>query len=532
MEREVGSRLGRWLPSGLSGGLCATAMLLAVIVYGPPVNPKWWALMGGILAAAFIAPFVVIPLVEWSIAARKSEEAGGMGPIRRREALYAIVVLALTSATVSYALRALFRRGHLPLKDADPLVEFREPWPLLPDPPDATLGWRERSKILRERVRGVLTLPSERIPLDTAVHRRRRGNGYFVESVTYASEPRSRVTALLYVPDGELPAPAVVVALGHGASKSAFYGQYAGQLYAKMGFVCLVADTIGEEERNALGQLGTRAHDMEWLGTAYTEFVRTRLKRMVMGKIVWDLMRGIDYLETRDEVRGGGIGIAGFSIGALAATCIAMLDPRVEGAVVCGWSFGDRFKKSGRYCTRMSWKEMSRYMSSAEATALTAQHAATSYLIGDSEVLVDPDEGGRGFVRELTADIREAKEILARAGLSSEIEVGIEPGADHRPFFITAPSVAWLQRYLMRPEERKPIPDRTVKFGEWVESFGLAIEPLYNTEAREYGHKAVDIGAVYEDPAVLACFPNRRIPPKEYTMRGWVEAQLEKHGTA
>ena len=178
----------------------------------------------------------------------------------------------------------------------------------------------------------------------------------------------------------------------------------------------------------------------------------------------------------------------------------------------------------------MSWRSMSRFMSGAEATALAARHAATLYLSGDSEVMLDPDEGGDALVRQLRADIQQANEILAQAAFKSVIEARFVPGADHRPFFLTAPSVAWLQKTLMRTEERQPIPDRTVGFGQWVESFDQKIELLYDTEARERGHKAVDIGAVYVDPTVLACFPNKRNPPNEYTMRGWVEAQLRKHG--
>ena len=64
----VGRRRLRLLLCSVSGGLCATAMALVLIVYGTPFNPMWWLVMGGILAAAFVVPMVVVPVVEWVIA--------------------------------------------------------------------------------------------------------------------------------------------------------------------------------------------------------------------------------------------------------------------------------------------------------------------------------------------------------------------------------------------------------------------------------------------------------------------------------
>src|SRR5690606_37750106 len=113
-----------------------------------------------------------------------------------------------------------------------------------PPRPGAARPWNERGPQLREAVRGILTWPEERIALDATVHRTVEGDGYIIESVSFAAETGSRVTALLYKPiEREQPVPAVIVACGHGGSKSALYAQYAGQLYAKRGFACLVLDT-------------------------------------------------------------------------------------------------------------------------------------------------------------------------------------------------------------------------------------------------------------------------------------------------
>jgi cephalosporin-C deacetylase-like acetyl esterase len=112
-------------------------------------------------------------------------------------------------------------------------------------------------------MRTILDLPTTKIELDPKIHRTLRDASYTLESLTYASEPNSRVTALLYLPkEREKPVPAILLACGHGGSKSCLYAQYAGQLYANLGFAVLAIDTIGEEEREVTGRMGARGHDL------------------------------------------------------------------------------------------------------------------------------------------------------------------------------------------------------------------------------------------------------------------------------
>jgi dienelactone hydrolase len=388
--------------------------------------------------------------------------------------------------------------------------------------------WNTRSVLLRQQMRDALVLPTERIPLAPKTHRTREGEGYAIESVSYVSEPQSRVTVLLYLPKNRSkPAPAVVVACGHGGSKSCLYAQYAGQLYSKLGFACLAVDTIGEEEREADGRMGARGHDMYHLKDGNPEFVRTKLKRLVLGKIVWDLMRGIDYLETREEIDSGRIGMVGYSLGGTSAGCVANLDDRVRAAVISGWVFSERYTTYGKYCTKMPYQAFAEFMDFTEMTALVAPHCATLFHCGDSDDVIDKDENGKAVVRDLETKIPRALEILDKAGVSGTIESIVEKGANHRPLFLSRPSVLWFQEHLMTPDERARVPQETVRFGDWADSQGHPIEKLYNTEARERGLEAVDIGVVYCDPRELACFPGKEKPDPEYTMKGWVEAAVE-----
>lgn len=385
--------------------------------------------------------------------------------------------------------------------------------------------WNARATEYRNEIRNILTLPSDRVNLDAKTHRKRSGAGYSVESITYASEEGSRVTALLWVPnDINSPVPAVVLACGHGGSKSGFYAQYAGQLYAKLGIACLAVDTIGEEERNADGKMGARGHDLYRIPAKdRAAYMRDTLKRSVLGKIAWDLMRGIDYLDTRPQIDSERIGVMGYSLGGASAGAVAVIDGRVRASVICGWGFSPLFVHRGKPCTQLPYTDFSDLLRFDEMTALLAPHCAALFYSGDSDSIVDAQEGGAALVRDINESIAGANGILNEAGVEGIIESKFVPGADHRPLFLAPDGAAWFQKHLQKSRERRPMPDSTIRFGDWVGSFGKQIETLYQTEEREGGLHAVDIGAHLYEPSELACFPNEASGGDAYTFEGWVE---------
>jgi predicted GH43/DUF377 family glycosyl hydrolase len=389
-------------------------------------------------------------------------------------------------------------------------------------------NWQERSAMLREWMAATLTLPSTRVGLDAQTHRERELPHCRIESITYQSETNSRVTALLYLPkDVSGPVPAILIACGHGGSKAALYAQYAGQLYASMGFACLVPDTIGEEERNVDGKLGSRAHDLyRFTQQERIDFVTNTLKRSILGKIVWDLMRGVDYLAQRPEVDPDRIGLAGNSLGGASAGCVAILEPRIRSTVISGWGFTRLGHVRGKECTRLPYEEFNRVMSYAEMTALGAPHTPTLFCIGDSDTIIDPDENGAALVRHIKGNVAGARQILDDAGIAHDIGYRIQAGACHRPLFLAPDTVQWFQTRLMDESARKPLPEATIKFGEWAAKHGQALEKLYSTEERQYGLLVPDIGVEYLPPSDLACFPEQTGNPV-YTFEGWVDTVLK-----
>jgi hypothetical protein len=249
---------------------------------------------------------------------------------------------------------------------------------------------------------------------------------------------------------------------------------------------------------------------------------------MVLGKVAWDLVRGLDFLESRAEVDPKRLAIIGNSMGGTTTSFVATTDTRPRAAVVSGWSMNAQGAIQGKDCSKMPYEAIAHAMSFNEFNALVAPHAATLHINGDSDSIIDSAEEGKAVVRRVRAAVAGAKQILADAGIDGTIETYFVRDGGHRPYFITRPVAEWLQRYLQTPEERRPIPDKTVKLGDWVAARGLKLEKLYDTERRQRGTNAIDIGAVYRDPAELACFPGQTSAGPAYTWAGWREMRVKQ----
>ena len=377
-------------------------------------------------------------------------------------------------------------------------------------------SWSDRAETLRESMADALTLPEDKAPLAPEVHKTTAGDGFRVESLTYQSEAGSRVTALLYLPSDPKPAPAVIIACGHGGSKSALYAQYGGQLYAKFGFATLVVDTIGEEERHKERRLGARGHDLYHIPKAErATFMEESMGRSVLGKIVWDLMRGVDYLQTRPEVQPDRIGVVGYSLGGASAGSLAILDERIKSVVISGWGFISSLAEYGKPCTLVPYQDFAGAMSFGEMTALLAPHAATLFLSGTADTIIDKDHGGAALQQGIEAGVAEAHAILSAYDVPHTIESFFVDGACHRPLFLTPRAVQWMSTQLF--DEPIGYKLQTTNYGAWADSQGQKIEQLYATEARERGTTVVEAGVIYRDPAELACLPLDSPPPPEYT---------------
>ena len=162
------------------------------------------------------------------------------------------------------------------------------------------------------------------------------------EKVSYAVERGERVQAYLFLPASPGPHPAVLCIHQHhrqfhlGKSEPAGLAGDPEQFYAlalaARGYVTLAPDAIGFEERQ---------HPI-LQGQDYERFEAN--KRLTEGsclqaKMLWDLMRALDYLAARREVDARRIGCLGHSLGGQETLFLCAMDRRVAvGVSSCGFS--------------------------------------------------------------------------------------------------------------------------------------------------------------------------------------------------
>src|SRR5207244_6813322 len=89
------------------------------------------------------------------------------------------------------------------------------------------------------------------------------------------------------------------------------------------------------------------------------------------------------------------------------------------------------------------------------------------------------------------------KRTIALHGSDKNVfEFGFEPGAGHRPYFVTRPVAHWLERQLNFPNwtaaDIAQMPETHI--GEWARREHVYIEPAYDTEVREAGARALGAG--------------------------------------
>ena len=196
----------------------------------------------------------------------------------------------------------------------------------------------------RKRVRdhfmtAIGDLPEERTPLNVQCTGSVDRGAFTIEKLIYESLPEFYVTAALYLPKGIVsPQPAVVFVHGHSdLGKSYPVYQAVCVDLAANGFVVLAVDPPGQGERFQYfdPEKGERI-----IGGCTTEHTYAGLQFTLGGAsigrhFIWDVMRGIDYLETRPEVDPTRIGLTGNSGGGTQSCLLMMSEPRFAASVPC-----------------------------------------------------------------------------------------------------------------------------------------------------------------------------------------------------
>ena len=153
-------------------------------------------------------------------------------------------------------------------------------------------------------------------------------NGLAYFHFTYASDAEQRVPGLLVKQSkGAGRRPVVIAAHGTGGNKEGNLGLM--RTLAEKGFVAVAIDARYAGERIKTGK-GTTEYN-----AAIARAFATQQGHPFYYDTVWDLMRLVDYLETRDDVDAKRIGLIGFSKGGIETYFTAAADPRIAVAVPC-----------------------------------------------------------------------------------------------------------------------------------------------------------------------------------------------------
>jgi hypothetical protein len=174
-------------------------------------------------------------------------------------------------------------------------------------------------------------LPQTKTPLNAKITGTIRLGGYRIEKLIFESLPGVFVTASLYVPDTTpAPKPAVLVPCGHSSNGKISY-QYICHRLAKLGYVALCWDPVGQGERSQFWDKGKNASRYNLICAEHA--VLGNLAYLAGANLarweIWDGMRAVDYLLSRPDVDPKRICITGTSGGGTQTALIGALDERI-----------------------------------------------------------------------------------------------------------------------------------------------------------------------------------------------------------
>lgn len=177
-------------------------------------------------------------------------------------------------------------------------------------------------------------------------------DGYVRERVELSATPALTFAAYVLIPDNvKEPLPAVLAIHGHGYGSREIVGllqdgspdpeepgihqHFAVQL-VKRGMAVIAPDVIGFGERRLLADLAVNPDIPSSCYKLSTQLMM--LGKTLTGLRVTEALKAFTYLASRPEVNADRIGLMGFSGGALIGYAAAVLEARINAAVLTGFT--------------------------------------------------------------------------------------------------------------------------------------------------------------------------------------------------
>ena len=271
-----------------------------------------------------------------------------------------------------------------------------------------------RPELYRKAAAAIRLKIDHSLPLDYEETGTIRMDGFSIRKISFCAAPGRYVTANLYIPDGSGPFPAIVNVHGHMLQgKVAAKIQVRAQIFAKLGYVCLVPDAFGAGERATIH--GVPEYHGMYLGASLMNAGET-----LMGIQVADNMRAIDLLQSLPFVDRDRIGVTGGSGGGNQTMYIAAMDDRVKAAVpVCSvGSYEVYVRTANCFCEVMpgglTFTEESGILALAAPRAL--------------KICSNIDDGQSFCVKEMLRSCYEAQKVFRVCGAEDKFSHEAFPG--------------------------------------------------------------------------------------------------------
>lgn len=147
--------------------------------------------------------------------------------------------------------------------------------------------------------------------------------------------PHGHISAGKYAPAGRTDIPALA-----GTIKQHNYDY--GVQFVQRGYLVLCPDARGFGERREISQQSDEEY--KFMNSSCTELnhLAICLGQSLTGMWTWDLMRLLDYMETREDCDIKNVACCGLSGGGLQTLWLSAMDDRIKCSVVSGYFYGYR----------------------------------------------------------------------------------------------------------------------------------------------------------------------------------------------
>ncbi len=336
----------------------------------------------------------------------------------------------------------------------------------LANPASSQGSWPDRRASLRRVLEVFLgAAPSKRAPLMPRLVDESRAGPIVRRTVTYELEPDERITASLLLPaDLRGPAPAVLcphqtthAARNEPAGLAGNPELHTALRLAERGYVALTYDALcfGDRHAKASGHYGDAI-----------PFYGRRPGWSVLGKMIWDLSRGIDYLETLDIVDARRIGSIGHSHGGITTLWGMAFDDRIRAGVSnCGY---DTFRLDGNtfrwshataLLPRLGFYVSSRYITmeryraipDSEVIQVPFDQHMTLAMIAPRPVLLSTSDDDAVFPNggwSVRRSLARVKPIYEALGARDRLDAYFFDGGHSFPPHAASRAYDWLDRWL------------------------------------------------------------------------------------